>query len=160
MATTQLIVCEAGSTWAVALRRQLAVELRETICETRSLTDCWRQALAASESIVILELTRANLELCASELLRYRTRLPRVPVLVVGSRDVEAAGPLMRELGAVHTVFSTRDVMPLVRIVQRHWRRVHDPDAIPPWRQLPWEDASGAGILQLNEPEWLADERS
>ena len=47
MAPARLIVCETTSKWAVALRRQTAKEFHEGIVETRSLDDCWEQAVAS-----------------------------------------------------------------------------------------------------------------
>ena len=114
--------------------------------------------------MVVLEITTANLEQLAAVLPQYRARLPRVCVAVLGSRRLAAAEWLMRELGAVHVVFSSRALSPLVRIVQRHWSRIaleEPPEDTIPWRQLPW----GGGECQLPdgrpiaEPAWLIGDR-
>lgn len=169
MALPRLIVCETTSKWVVALRRQLPQEFGAQICETRSLHDCWQQAACSPSGLVVLEVTTVNLEQLAVELQKYRAEVPRVPVVVVGSRSLAAVEWLMRELGAVHVVFSVRAMSPLVRIIQRHWDRIaaEEPaDGGIPWRQLPWEANAvetgsdengqiGQGGIRSTEPDWL-----
>ncbi len=161
MASAMLIVCETNSKWAVALRRRLPRASWSRICETRSIDGCWQQALAAPTSMVVLEATTTNLESLATALPQFRLRLPRACVAVSASRQLASAEWLLRELGAVHVVFSSRAIEPLVRIVGRHWSRVartQPPDDADPWRRLPWGRVGDQlpGMFDGAEPSWLA----
>jgi siroheme synthase len=157
-----LVVCEITSKWAVALRRQIArrqmaARTAYTLYETRSWSDCWQQASVSSSSAVVLEATAANLPQLARELVRYRTRLPHVPVIVVGHRSLSASRWLIRELGAVHVVFSSRALGPVVRILQRHWsQHVGGVEEADPWDNLPWGAPAGHPCASRQDiPSWL-----
>lgn len=157
---SRLVICETTSKWAVALRRNLTSASGLPISETRGLEDCWQQAVASPASVVVLEITSANLEQVAAALPKYRVKLPQARVIVVGSRRLAAAEWLMRELGAVHVVFSSRHLRPLIGILHRHQRRVAAQQRsadTPPWRDLPWPRADcqwETGSLTA-EPRWL-----
>ncbi len=110
MPRAQLIVCETTSKWAVALRRHLRSVGDARVGETRYLDDCWRQATASPASLVALEATAANLEPLVISMNRYRVRLPRVRAVVLADRCLAAGEWLLREAGAVHVVFSSRDL--------------------------------------------------
>ncbi len=160
MALARLIVCEATCKWTVALRRQLPRDSWSRLSETRSLDDCWRETRTSPTSIVVMEVTTANLEQLAERLPRFGTEFPRACVSVVGSRQLAATQWLMRELGAVHTVFSSRNLNSLVRIIQRHWSRIagEDPTGDPfPWPQLPWGrgEFSSSGRKLDADATWL-----
>ena len=161
----RLIVCETTSKWAVALRRTIPPEVRPPISETRGLEDCWQQAVASPLSVVILEVTTANLEQLAAALPAYRAKLPGTRVVVVGCRRLAAAEWLMRELGAVHVIFSSRDLKPLIGILRRHRKHVaaaRPPKDTPPWRDLPWPRADDRWETETPkaEPRWLSGEVS
>ncbi len=165
MTLAKLIVCETTNKWAVALRRQLPRESWSGICETRSLDDCWQQALASRVSVVVLEATTVNLERLAATLPQYRAGLPHTLVVVSARRQLASAEWLLRELGAMHVVFSSRAIEPLVRMIQRHWGRValtQPQEAAYPWRQLPWQRIGDRlpDSLHGAEPDWLVDAES
>jgi len=159
----RLILCETTSKWAVALRRQLPAEMHPVLVETRRWEACWRQARESPGSIVLLELTSWNLELVAAQLVRYRSHLPLVTTVVLGARGMASAEWLVRELGAVHVVFSSRELLPLERLIERHWKRVarHQPAvAVRPWQALPWgpaESQTRGDAVVKREPAWLVD---
>ena len=122
MPAARLIVCESTSKWAVALRRTAPPQIVSRIRETRTGRDCWAEATARPDSLVLREITFRNLEEVATELVRFGERLRQVPVVVAGDRSLAPAEWLLRELGAVHAVFSARALEPVVRILQRHFR--------------------------------------
>lgn len=160
LAPARIIVCETGSKWAVALRRQLPLKPFGPVRETRTLDACWQEAAANPTSLVVLEVTLSNLERLAATLPKYLGKLPRARAVVVGERRLAAAEWLMRELGAVHVVFSPRAMSPLVRIIRRYMDRVSKQQpsaAIVPWRELPWlkEGDQREGESPVHEPDWL-----
>ena len=139
----QLIISEKTSRWSVALRRLLPAEKSVALCETRTLDACWAQTLKSPWSLVVLEVTWANVEQIAKELGRYQFRFPRVRTVVVGNRQLAAAEWLMREQGAIFVAFSTRHLTPLRRIFERQceqFARCHDASEPLAWR-LPWAPA-------------------
>ncbi len=158
MPLAELIVCETTSKWAVALRRQLRSSGNLRVGETRHLEDCWRQATASPASIVALEATAANIEPLLVSMTRYRTRLPRARVVVLADRCLTDGEWLLREAGAVHVVFSSRNLGPLVRLMRRHFDRlgVLQPVALTArWEHLPW--GGGGGVQSGSRPAWLRE---
>lgn len=156
----RIIVCETGSKWAVALRRQLRRDPDAAVRETRSLDDCWQEATASPASVVVLEVTFSNLERVAATLPNHLKKLPRARAVVVGERRLAATEWLMRELGAVHVLFSPRRMSPLVRIIRRHLHRerMAQPSApVLPWRELPWLKTNDRPEREspVHEPDWL-----
>jgi hypothetical protein len=127
------------------------------LAETRSFTDCWHQASVSRQSVVVLEVSLANLPQLARELARYRSGLPHVPVFVVGPRFLAEAEVLIREWGAVHVVFSPRALGPMIRICRRQWKRqVVNKDVADPWDKLPWGPTGDPARAQgENMPSWL-----
>jgi hypothetical protein len=132
--------------------------MQSCLYETRHFEDCWQQAVARPASLVALEAIPAHAEALVATLVRYRLALPQLPVLVLASRQMEPWQWFLRELGAVHVVFSPRALGPLVRIVQRHWNRLDRESTLPRtlvWRRLPWAEQSGR--CPQEEPAWLTD---
>ncbi len=158
MLLVKLIVCETGSRWAVALRRQLRAADDPQVYETRYLEDCWQQAAADATCLVALEATFSNLESVVSSLHRFRERLPHVPVLVLAARSLAEGEWLWREAGAVHVVFSPRALRPVISLIRRHLARMlaeHPPTLSAAWQRLPWGDSWNASALPV--PDWLQD---
>ncbi|MFO7902426.1 MAG: hypothetical protein ACQESR_14270 [Planctomycetota bacterium] len=116
--------------------------------------------MASPTSVVVLEVSLSNLERLAATLPKYLGELPRARAIVVGERRLAASEWLMRELGAIHVVFSPRTLGPVVRIIRRHMRRVsmaQPSAAVVPWRALPWlkERDQLEGESPVHEPDWL-----
>jgi DNA-binding NtrC family response regulator len=119
MSASRFIVCAKTPTWAVAIRRQWLVS-GPRICETRSLELCWQDLEQFPKSLVVAELTDNNLGALARWLRRVARRFPDTRVVVVGEHRMEACQWLLREMGAVHAIFSPRNLEDLVRIARRH----------------------------------------
>jgi hypothetical protein len=144
MPSARCILCERSEKWAVALRRPLRLA-GHRVYETRNLDDCWNEVVSSPASIVGLEATRANLEALVPWMVRFAAAFPTARVVVLGSRGLEASQWLLREVGAVHVVYSPRDWQPVIRIVQRHLGAAPgqgDSDRQRVWRRLPWPDCA------------------
>lgn len=140
------IICERSEKWAAALRRPLKL-VGHRIVETRSLDDCWAEVGASPASLVAVEATAVNLETLVPWMQRLTAAFPRTRVVVLGNRALESGQWLLREVGAVHVIFSPRQWQPVVRIAQRHLGsapRLDDTDRQRIWRRLPWAEAAGA----------------
>jgi hypothetical protein len=167
MSQARLIVCETTSKWAVALRRVAGAlrrvagaEMQSRLCETRSLEDCWGEAVVSPYSVVLVELTSANLERVAHELIRYRSELRHVRAVVAGDRDMLPAQNLILELGAVRVLFSLRRVAVVIEIAQRHWNTHAGVLAKQQeWLRLPW-GGSGSELFapERELPGWVGEQ--
>jgi hypothetical protein len=139
-----VIVCESDGHWAVAMRRE-AGTTRLPLRETRSLAQSWELLARHAASLVVVELTRANLEGLLARLAWLRRDYPRARLAVVMDRRLAGAADLVREAGAVHVVMSPRRVKPLVYLARRHVEaspRQRRSVAVEVWEELPWGKAT------------------
>lgn len=139
MPLARLIVCERTGRWAVGLRRELGTHPR--VYETRSLADCWVELAASPASFLLLEATEANVEMLVSRLTELRCGFALSGAMVCGERDMACYEWLLREAGAIHAVFSPRELAPAARVAARHLAAVPEPP-VPlrerVWGRLPW----------------------
>ncbi|MBN1908856.1 MAG: hypothetical protein JW818_03880 [Pirellulales bacterium] len=135
----RVIVCEASSRWAIALRRE-GLGRRE-LFETRSLAGCWDRLAEAPSSFVILELTRSNVDDLLARVVRMGRDYLLARVAVVTTPALISLQWMVREAGVVHMVNSTRQADQLAAIARRHLAQAARPsrsltDQI--WAALPW----------------------
>jgi DNA-binding response OmpR family regulator len=148
MPAARCILCERTGAWAIALRPPLQ-RTGHRVYETRSLETCWDEILASPASIVGVQVTAENLEQVVSWMCRLRTVFSAVRVIVLGDRGLESCQGLLREVGAVHAVFSPREVQGVVRVIQRHLGAAPDQGASERervWQRLPWADAGESPV--------------
>jgi len=148
MPAARCILCERTGAWAVALRPPLQ-RTGHRLYETRSLATCGDEILASPASIVGVEVTGENLEQVVSWMCRLRTTFPAVRIIVLGRRGLDSCQWLLREAGAVHVVFSPRDVQGVVRVIQRHLGAAPDKGASERervWQRLPWADVGESQV--------------
>lgn len=139
MPPARLICCEKTGRWAVAFRRELGGKHR--VYETRSLADCLTELAASPASWVVLEATEVNVDSLAMRLTELRRRFPLARAMVCGERAVSPHEWLLREAGAVHAVFSPRDLAPSARMAVRHLAAAPEPAGTLReriWARLPW----------------------
>lgn len=139
MPPARIIVCEKTGRWAVALRRELGAKPR--VYETRSLPECWEELAASPASWLLLEATEANLDGLTLRLTELGRDFPEARAVVCADRSLAPCEWLLREAGAVHAVFSPRELVPVARMSKRHLAAV----PLPPrsvrervWERLPW----------------------
>ncbi len=136
----RVVVCEKGNQWAVALRRAL----RPTgyrVVETRSLEECWQELSGRPASFVALELVSGNAEAVIRRLLDLGRRFRHAKAVVLAGRGLESYEWVMREAGAIHVLFSSRDLSAAARLVNQYMQGVSEPavgfhEAV--WQELPW----------------------
>lgn len=142
---SRLIVCAKTPSWAVAIRRE-ALPDGWRVYETRSLKLCREEVSEHPASLLAVELTRDNLESLAAWLSSLTKNFRLARVIVLGSRGLEPCEWVLREAGAVHAIFSIRELGPVVRLAARHLKR--EPRSGPAfndaelrsaaWDRLPW----------------------
>lgn len=139
------IVCERSGQWAAGLRRHLPPEIR--LRETRGLADCRSELAAAPASLVVVEVTAANLDAALELLADAGRRFPLARVVAVAQRGSEFYEWLLREAGAIHFTTSPRAADVLARLAVRHAARLPLPRTAfvtQIWDALPWQDAATA----------------
>ena len=141
---SSLIVCEKTGRWAAALR--CAAGSRELpISEVRSLEQAERELSVHRAAIVAMEVGEASLVRVATRLAAWSKRFPDAAFLILAEEQLVPLEPRLRETGALHAVFSPRDLSATVRLIRRHLARA----ARPPqtleesiWARLPWSAVS------------------
>ena len=142
MPAARFILCERTGKWVVALRRALSAS-GPRVFETRHLDDCWKEVVACPASMVAVEVTAANLPHVTTWLRQFSHRFCHAQAVVLGARGLESSEWLLREMGAVHVVFSPRDMTSLIRVVRRHVAGHPAGERSPRqlvWQRMPWAD--------------------
>jgi hypothetical protein len=138
----QIIVCESRGHWATALRRVLPVET--PMRESRSLSECEAHLLAATNSLVVVELTGGNAPQGIERVERWRRRFPASATVLVAARDLASWRDLAMEAGAACFTTSPRDLNEVATILDRHRRRFPQPATAAAeriWKELPFSPA-------------------
>jgi hypothetical protein len=142
--TARLIICEKSGHWAAALRRA-AGSRGLPIGEVRSPEQAQRELAQRPASIVAIEVSAATLAKTLSQAVAWRIRYPAAQFLLLAEPELAAIEPELREGGALHVVYSTRDLAATVRLIRRHLARAPRPqlsleESI--WAALPWSGAA------------------
>ncbi len=147
MNESSVVVCEKTGRWAAAIRR--ALRPASGLCETRSWQACLQELRTQTAALVALEVLPENAESVCRRLAEVTGRFRQVHVVLLADRSLQTAEWLLREAGAVHVLFSPRDIIRLRPMLERFGTQ------IPPtrttfrehvWSRLPWaRHASGDG---------------
>ncbi len=121
MSRPRVIVCERRGIWAAGLKRFLPRETR--VREMRVLADCQAELAAAPGSLLVVELSQANVEPVLNLFSRLNDRFSGAAAAVVAPRELSAYEPLVREAGSVYFTGSPRRCDVLARLVTRHLAR-------------------------------------
>lgn len=130
------ILCERTGAWAISLRLAGGSH-RLPWRETRNLDDAWLELGANPRSVLVVEVTRSNLQRLVGLLTRLRLDFPSAVAVVVGERAMEPATPVVLEAGAHGAIFSPRAAPGLARLVRTHLATVPI-EATGSLRQLLW----------------------
>ena len=134
-----VVVCEKTGKWAAAIRRVLRPE--SGLCETRSWPACLRELQTRTAALVALEVLPENAEAVCRRVAELTRRSRHVHAVLLADRSVKPLEWLLREAGAVHVLFSPREIIRLRPVWERFWAQ------IPPsqlafrehvWSRLPW----------------------
>jgi hypothetical protein len=118
--TARLLVCEKSGEWAAALRRSAAeLAASHVVGETRSLAECREALEAAPASMIVFEISLANLEMVLSWMVEL-DRFPLARAIVVGGREIGPYEWLLREAGALHVALAKRSLRPVATLALRH----------------------------------------
>ena len=143
--SARLIVCEKLGHWAAAIRR--AAGHRDLpIREVRSLEQAQRLLSSMPASMVAIEVSIGSVTKTLSLIAAWRIRDPAAQFVLLAEPELEAIELMLREAGAAHVVYSSRDVAATVRLVRRHLARCPRPELsleVSIWAALPWSATPG-----------------
>jgi hypothetical protein len=141
MSTARLIICEKSPRWAAALSAILPPDAPPLV-ETRSFAQCQEALAAASASVVLLEITAANLETAVALVARNKRSYPGACFLAALPVELAPAEALLREAGVAMVFTSTLEASAAVRLMLRHLA-LHPPEiqdiADFITSQMPWK---------------------
>jgi len=120
MSNCHLIVCEKVSHWAASLRSRVGAQ-RPQIVETRSLGGCEAALAEAPASLIAIEVSPAKIEEAVRFVASVSRRFPRAAVVVFLAPEVEPAGALFRECGAIDAITSVLQAPRVARLARRHF---------------------------------------
>lgn len=130
--STRLIVCEKSGAWANRMRRSLP-DAGKWIVETRSLNQLAESVRENPTSLVLVELTKSNVQLacpCIDELHRQYPQCVLTTILPAADEETpEVHGGLkwlVRELGVQEVICAPRELPSLSHLWSRHCQ-LHTP---------------------------------
>lgn len=126
MTAARLIVCERSGRWAAAFRRMAADDL--PLRETRSFEQVERELEKLPASVAAIEINGVSAARIASQLAAWTTRYSAARFLLLAEADVADSEPELREAGACHVVYSSRELAATVELVRRHLARAPRPE--------------------------------
>ncbi len=141
MASGILIFCERTGSWRAGLLQELQktpVEQRET----RSLAECREVLGLFPASLIVLELTAANLQRALEWLLDVAIEFPQARAVAVAQRGLEPYEWLARELGCLDFCTSPRELKPVAGLIRRYFAALPQPELSfeeEVWSRLPWK---------------------
>jgi hypothetical protein len=113
------------------------------LSEARSLDQSWQLLGQFRACLLLLEFTAENLPALAARLRMLSSHGPHVCPVAAGQRRLRPCRWMLREAGAVHVVFSPRQLSDVVGLARRHWARAPSADEVPLeeqiWSRLPWQ---------------------
>jgi hypothetical protein len=139
--SARLIVCERSGHWALLLRQKVA-EAGVRVWETRFLTDCQAEIAGSPASLVVIELTKGNVNELLKTVEHWGRDYPLLRWVAVADRSLAEYEWLMREAGAVHFTCSPRQGALLAQLACRHLAQIPPPPQSLTeriWASLPWE---------------------
>ncbi len=143
MPPAAFIVYEKTGQWARCLRRRLAGRAID-VHEVRNVQACRELLSDAPKSIVAIEMAGDTLRVgrAIDQILLLGTEFPGMKWVVLADREAQACEPMLRELGAVHLIASTRHIGEVADIVAKHLQNTQTvlstslADRL--WKKIPW----------------------
>lgn len=123
MQTAELIVCERTGRWAVALRQARskldAQSSSRSVRECRTFADCERMLRDWPASLVAVEATAPHLGRVLLWIAGLERAFPLARAVVLAERGLEDYEGAFREAGALHVVYSPRQLDPVDTLAER-----------------------------------------
>jgi hypothetical protein len=143
MHTAEIILWDTERRWIGALRRNWPGK-QERIRPVASWEECGQWLERFPSSLVLLAGVSDELVEICHWLERLRRGFPQARAIVMTSRDLQAAEPLLRTAGAMHVLTSARSIADVVRLAERHLaqaprRALSTRQWV--WSRLPWAPA-------------------
>jgi hypothetical protein len=140
-----VIVCERAGKWATAIGRHLPGGVR--LLQTRGLGDCVAELTSSPASLVAFEATPRNLLGVIELLAEFARKFPAARTVVLADPSLRVHESLLREAGALHVTFSSRELEGFAVTIANHLARANSaacgaPESV--WDSLPWRDAATA----------------
>ena len=134
-----LIVFESNGTWAAALRR-LGLPAPLRMREVRTSGECRENLALSPNAIVTIAATQSNLAAVVDLLVELTDRHTGSTLMVLAERSLLPMELLFREAGAIHVVFSPRQLRHVVESAARYTSHfpVEAGAADEVWERLPW----------------------
>ncbi len=138
--SARLIVCEAGGSWSIGLRSELA-ETGVRVWECRGLPEAWEALTQTPAALLLAEATPVNIEDLLRRMAWFSRDFPHARIAVAAHRNMARYEWLFREAGAVHFLTSPRRLPPLAGLVVRHLANAPTSSQTLVerlWASLPW----------------------
>jgi DNA-binding NarL/FixJ family response regulator len=113
----KLVIYETTGDWAAMLRREVMPQV--VVVETRSLDDLQRELSQSSAAVVGIEISAGRVSSSITAVAQTARRFPNTAIVALASRGLRRYEAVLREAGATHVVFSSRQVGEIAAIVKR-----------------------------------------
>ncbi len=117
-----VVIVESTGRWGLALRRELT-DTRLRLVETRTPDEFLATVGRHPSSFAIVEIAETNIQRGLTLLLSLEREFHATPVIVVAQRRFKRYEWLVREMGAVHFLTSTRRLTGVAEILRNHFSR-------------------------------------
>jgi DNA-binding NarL/FixJ family response regulator len=114
----KIVIYEATGDWAVALRRELSPPV--VVLETRSADEMFRELSQFPAAVAAVEITESRAESAIASVAKVSRQFPRAAVVALADRGLSRFESIVREAGAAHVVYSTRQAREIAAIAQQH----------------------------------------
>jgi hypothetical protein len=139
---TKLILFEYTGQWASALRRELPQGV--ALVETRSLADLQHELEQAPSAVVGMEIAGDRVETSLAAIGQLVGKFPHAVIVALAQRRLAGYESLLREAGAAHVVFSSRQISEIAAIAGR--RLAAEPDNDFNAGELNWQQQLAARL--------------
>jgi hypothetical protein len=114
----KIVIYEAAGDWAAALRREVSPQIG--IVETRTTDEIFRELTQSPTSIAAVEVAKGRAEIAIATIAKINRQFSHAIVVAVAARGMIGLEVLLREAGAMHAIFSTRQAREIAAIAQKH----------------------------------------
>ena len=140
VAKARFLVCERSGEWASGFRRVLD-DSGVRLYETRSLSELHDELELSPASIVAIEVRPERVDTVVSRLHQFARDFPAARAMVLATRSLMNFETELREAGAIHMVFSRRELTSAAKLVIRHLESIPAEDIHLEqqiWERIPW----------------------
>jgi hypothetical protein len=122
----KIVIYEATGSWATALRREASPPLG--IVETRSMDELLRELSKSPTAVAAIEISTSPIESAIATAAKIARGFSRTVIVALADRILGRFEPIIRESGAAHVVYSTRQAAEIVAIAQKHLASMDEND--------------------------------